>query len=66
MTLSVGESFSLTLRDSDGNAVSVTWSVSDGSVCSVSGNEVTGKSSGDTTVSTTYGGKTYSCIVRVN
>ena len=64
VTLAVGETFNLTLKDG-GNVVSVNWNVSDNSVCSVSGNTVTGKASGTTTVSVSYGGNTYSCTVRV-
>lgn len=65
VTIAVGESFGLYLYDGNGSTVSVSWSVGDGSVCSVSGNTVTGLASGDTTVYTTYNGTTYSCIVRV-
>lgn len=64
VTIAVGETFKLTLKDG-GNVVSVTWKVSDSSVCSVSGNTVTGKASGTTTISVSYGGNTYSCTVRV-
>lgn len=65
VTISVDESFELYLRDASGNALDVTWSVDDSSVCAVSGNTVTGLASGTATVSTTYEGETYSCIVRV-
>ena len=64
VTLSVGETFKLTLKDG-GNVVNVTWKVADSAVCSVSGNTVTGKASGTTTVSVSYGGNTYTCTVRV-
>ena len=62
----VGETFRLVLSDDTGAAVSgVNWSSSNGGVCSVSaGGTVTALGSGTATVSTTYGGKTYSCIVR--
>lgn len=64
VTIAVGETFKLTLKDG-GNVVSVTWKVADSSVCTVSGNTVTGKASGTTTISVSYGGNTYTCIVRV-
>ena len=64
VTIAVGETFKLTLKDG-GNAVNVNWKVADNSVCSVSGNTVTGKASGTTTISVSYGGNTYSCTVRV-
>lgn len=65
VTIAIGETFTLRLRDSNGDTVSVTWSVGDSSVCTVSGNTVTGVAAGTTTVSATYNGQTYSCIVRV-
>lgn len=61
-----GEQVTLTLKDAAGNAISVTWSVS-GSGCTISGNTLTGAVSGTvTTVSASYNGSTYSCIIRVN
>ena len=63
-----GEKFTITLTDSNNNAVSgLSWYTSDGSVCAVdaSGN-VSAIGKGTATVSTTYGGQTYSCIVRCN
>lgn len=65
VTIRIGESFTLTLSDASGNTVSVTWSVSNSGICSVSGNTVTGVSSGTAVVETTYNGNYYSCIVRV-
>lgn len=65
VTLSVGKDFKLQLLDSDNKPVSVTWSVKDGSVCSVSGDKVTGLKVGTTSISTVYEGATYSCVVRV-
>lgn len=65
VTISVDESFTLTLRDGDGNRASVTWTTDDDSVCTVSGDTVTGVGSGMATVSAEYNGSTYSCIVRV-
>lgn len=66
VTIDVGETFTLRLRDGDGNSVSVTWSVQNSGICSVDGSgKVTGVSSGSTEVSTSYQGSTYTCIVRV-
>lgn len=67
VTLNLGndKSFELKLLDTDKNAVEVIWSVADPTVCSVSGNTVTGLKAGTTTISATYDGETYSCIVRV-
>lgn len=65
VTIKVGESFKLTLKDRDGNVLDVTWTSPDLSICTVSGNTVKGAAPGRVTVSTTYGGETYSCIVRV-
>lgn len=65
VTIAVGESFSLVLTDETGHVVSVSWSVSNSGVCSVSGNSVTGIASGTAVVEVTYEGSYYSCIVRV-
>lgn len=65
VTIAIGESFDLTLRNPDGSPAFVTWTVADSSICSVSNNRITGKASGKTTVSATYNGVTYTCIVRV-
>ncbi len=65
VTMQQGESFSLRLRDSDGNAVDVAWSQGNSSVCEISGNEITAVGTGYTEVTGTYNGKTYTCIVRV-
>ena len=66
ITIKVGESVSLRLKDAAGNLINVTWSAS-GTGCSVSGNTITGAVSGTvTTISATYNGATYSCTIRVN
>lgn len=64
VTISVGESFKLTLKDANGNAVNVNWSA-DSAKVTISGNTITGAASGTANVSATIGGTTYTCIVRV-
>lgn len=65
ISISVGESVILYLKDSAGNTAQVTWSCNNSAV-SVSGSIVKGvsKTSG-VNVSTTYNGTTYTCLVRV-
>ena len=64
---SVGEAFNLSLKDENGNAANVSWSSSNGAVCTVDASgRVSAAGSGTATVSATVGGKTYSCIVRCN
>lgn len=65
VTIKVGESFNLTVKAPDGTVAQVTWTAADGTVCAVSGNQITGSKKGSTTVSTTYEGETFSCIIRV-
>lgn len=65
VTIGIGETFNLVLKDSSGREISVTWRVSDTSVCTVSGNTVTGLAAGNTKVYAPYDGREYSCIVRV-
>lgn len=63
---SAGEQFTIQLTDANGDAVpGLSWSTSDSSVCTVgTGGVVTATGKGTATVSVTYGGQTYSCIVR--
>lgn len=64
---SSGESFQLVLTDANGKTVSgLSWSTSNAGVCTVSANGVKAVGTGMATVSTTYNGVTYSCIVRCN
>ena len=65
VTMHVGESFTLRLKDSDGNTVDVAWSQGKSSVCEIDGNEITAVGEGYTEVTATYGGKTYTCVIRV-
>lgn len=64
VTLSVGSSFKLTLKDAEGKVIDVTWVANDDHV-TIDGNKITGVSSGNVKVSVTYEGETYTCIVRV-
>ena len=62
-----GESFTISLIDADGKAVSgLTWVTGNSGVCSVSGSTVKAVGGGQTMLTTTYNGTTYSCIVRCN
>jgi uncharacterized protein YjdB len=62
------KSFKLTLKDESGNVISgVVWSSTKTNICTVDANgTVTALASGTAEVKTTYGGKTYTCIVRCN
>ena len=64
VTIAVGESFKLTLKDSSGKAVEVTWTAS-GDGVTIDGNKITGAKSGTVKVTATYEDVTYTCIVRV-
>jgi hypothetical protein len=67
VTLRIGESFTLILVDKYGDKVDgVSWSVIDGSSCSVKDGVVTGDSSGKSTVVATYNGEEHTCLVRVS
>ena len=66
VTIKVGESFNLKLKDANGEVVEVTWVAKNSSKVTISGNKITGAASGTTEVSCTVNGKTYTCIVRVN
>lgn len=62
----IGDSFTLSLVDENGNAVSgVTWTSSNPGACTVDANgRVTRVGTGTVTIVASYGGKTYTCIVR--
>ena len=65
VTIAVGESFRLRLRSSEGETADVDWSASKSGYVTISGNQITGKKAGTVTVSCTFEGETYKCIVRV-
>lgn len=65
-TIRSGEKFTLKFVDENLKEVTgVEWTVKDENICSFENNIVEGKSTGTTTVTATYNGKTYSCTVRV-
>ena len=66
VTLHIDETFELTLSDKDGNLADVQWVSDDESVCTVSGNTVTGVGSGIAYVECTYNGESFRCIVRIH
>ena len=66
VTISVGESFDLLLRDGNGDIMDVTWKADQDGYIKIDGNKITGvKSNGKIVVSCTFEGKDYSCVVRV-
>ena len=66
-SIKVGVSFTLYLLDKNGNKVTdAKWSVENGSSCKVVNGKVTGLAKGNCDIVATYGGKTYTCIVRVS
>lgn len=65
VTIKVGESFNLRLRSSEGETANVTWTPSKSGYVTISGNRITGKAAGTVTVSCSFNGQTYKCIVRV-
>ena len=58
-------SFNLRLKDSNGKTLEVQWTADKDGIVSIEGNKITGLSVGETNVSATYEGVTYTCIVRV-
>ena len=65
VTISVGESFRLRVRNSAGETADVDWSASKSGYVTISGNQITGQAKGTVTVSCEFEGRTFSCIVRV-
>lgn len=65
VTISVKESFQLTLCTEKGDIIAVNWSATKDNICTINGNTVTGKTKGTTEIFVEYSGKTYSCKVTV-
>lgn len=71
VTIDVDEAFYLTLKDSDGNTMDVTWTANKEGYVKIEGNKITGaKATSDISkrhvvVSCTYEGETYSCVIYV-
>ena len=65
VTIGVGESFRLRVRNESGVSAEVEWSASKSNIVAISGNQITGLAKGTVTVSCEYGGQVFSCIVRV-
>lgn len=65
-SIPLGGSFTLYLLDKNEEKVTgVVWTVEDGSCCTVEDGLITGVSRGQANVVATYGGQSYTCIVRV-
>ena len=65
VTIKVGESFYLKVKNEEGETAAVDWSASKSGYVSISGNKITGKARGTVTVSCEFEGQTFECIVRV-
>ena len=63
VSIRIGETFTLTLKDKNGDIVDVTW-VGDEDV-EIDGNDITGVGSGRVYVKCTHNGEEFECIVRV-
>lgn len=64
ITINVDETQKLYLSDGNGHTVEATWEAAS-DLIRVEDNAITGVSSGTTSVTATYEGKTYKCIIRV-
>lgn len=65
VTISIKESFQLTLCTENGDVLAVTWSASKENICTINGNTITGNSKGNTEIVVNYAGEIYSCRVTV-
>lgn len=65
VTVSVGESFRLTVTNNSGEKADAIWTMSVDGVVSIDGRTVTGRAPGTVTLTTTVDGVTMTCIVRV-
>lgn len=65
VTINVGASFALYIKDAEGEELAVTWDALDDAICSISGNTITGLAAGNTTVAVNVEGTVFQCKVIV-
>ena len=65
VSIAVGESFRLTVKNADGKTADAIWTQSQEGIVSVEGKTITGRAPGTVTLTTTVDGVTLTCIVRV-
>ena len=65
VSIAVGESFRLTVKNSEGKTADAIWTMSIDGVVSIDGKTITGRAPGTVTLSTTVDGVSLTCIVRV-
>ena len=65
VSIAVGESFRLTVKNSQGETANAIWTQSVEGIVSVDGKTITGRAIGTVTLTTTVDGVTLTCIVRV-
>lgn len=65
VTIEIGEKFTLKFIDADKNIIPVVYEIKDPNVCSMDGNTVKGLAKGNTVISVTYEGVTYTCKIAV-
>ena len=65
VSISVGETFRLTVKNSAGETADAIWTMSIDGVVSMDGSTITGRAPGEVTLTTTVDGVTMTCIVRV-
>ena len=65
VSISVGETFRLTVKNSEGKTADAIWTQSTEGIVSIEGKTVTGRAPGTVTLTTTVEGVTFTCIVRV-
>lgn len=65
VTIAIGESFYLKVRNENGETADIDWQPSKDGYVTISGNKITGEAKGTVTVRGTWNGEEYSCIVRV-
>lgn len=65
VSISVGETFRLTVKNTDGKTADAIWTMSIDGVVSIDGKSITGRAPGTVTLTATVEGQTFTCIVRV-
>ena len=66
MTIAVGESVNLYLKDADGTKITVEWTADKEGVVTIDGQKITGAAAGRVNLTATHDGETIKCVVRVS
>ena len=66
LTIQVGESVNLFLKDADGNKITVEWTADKEGIATIDSLKITGAAAGRVVLTATHDGESFRCVVRVS